>query len=104
MNKELHQGNDPENAMDSKEKVHSNDSKMKQDFPGYPHNPATEDSLNERMNWRTDTSNESNTTATGSESVRDERPSETENEIKSGSDRGLNMHDADAPQKDTGTN
>jgi hypothetical protein len=87
--------NDPANAMDEKDKVQSNDRKMKQDFPGYPHNPAGEDVLKEEKNGRTDFSNESDTTATGSESVRAERPTEAENELKSGSDRGLNLHEVD---------
>jgi hypothetical protein len=90
--------NNPVNAMDSREKVHSNDRKMKQDFPGYPHNPSSEDSLDEKMNWQTDFSNEHNTTATGSESLREDRPTQEENELKSGNDRGLDMHDVD-PQK-----
>jgi hypothetical protein len=91
MNKNINKTNDPQNAMNHKEEVHSNDRKMKQDFPGYPHNPAGEDNLDDR----TGLSNESNTTATGSESVREERPTAEENELKSQNDRGLQMHDAD---------
>ncbi len=94
--------NDPANAINKKEEVQSNDSKMKQDFPGYPHNPAGEDVLKPENNWRTDFSNESDTTATGSESVREERPTEAENKtneteevLKSQNDRGLNMHNVD---------
>lgn len=85
--------------MNQKEKVHSNDRKMKQDFPGYPHNPASEEALDGKMNRKNDLSNESDTTATGTESVREERPTEKENELKSGSDRGLNMHDVDPKTK-----
>jgi hypothetical protein len=88
-----HRSNDPSNAMDRKEEVRSNDRRMKQDFPGYPHNPASEDVLNEKKNRITDFSNESDTTATGSESIREERPTEEENSLKSQNDRGLNMHD-----------
>lgn len=95
----LNKTNDPENAMDSKDKVQSNDRKMKQDFPGYPHNPASKDNLDESMNWKTGFSNESNTTATGSESIREERPTEEENELKSQNDRGLLKHDVD-PDKE----
>ena len=103
---EIRKNNNPANAMDTREEVKSNDRKMKQDFPGYPHNPASEDVMKEEKNWRTDFSNESDTTATGTESVRrDERPTEEENEIstgkdagddeenKKGSDRGLRMHE-----------
>lgn len=95
--------NSPEQAMKSKDEVHSNDRKMKQDFPGYPHNPASEDNLDEQKNWRTDFSNESDTTATGSESVRGERPTEEDNstgndderKFLSGNDRGMMLHDED---------
>lgn len=101
--RKIHKTNDPENAMDSKEKVHSTDRKMKQDFPGYPHNPASEEVMKEEKNWQTDFSNESDTTATGSESVRGERPTEADNELKndnersflSGNDRGMMLHDED---------
>lgn len=105
---EIRKTNNPANAMDTREEVKSNDRKMKQDFPGYPHNPASEDAMKEEKNWRTDFSNESDTTATGTESVRkDERPTEAENEIsnrqdskddeeiRKGSDRGLNVHEVD---------
>jgi hypothetical protein len=94
--------NSPVDPINSKEEVYSNDKKMKQDFPGYPHNPAGEDVLKPDNNWRTDFSNESDTTATGSESVREERPTEgqnrtneTEEDFKSQNDRGLNMHNVD---------
>lgn len=102
---EIRKTNDPANAMDSENEVQSNDRKLKQDFPGYPHNPASKDVMKEERNWRTDFSNESDTTATGSESVRNnERPSLDENdptsngdeqELKRGSDRGLQMHETD---------
>jgi hypothetical protein len=99
---EINKSNSPDGAMDRKEAVNSNDRKMKQDFPGYPHNPASEDVIKGDPNWSTDFSNESDTTATGSESVRDERPTERENEVDSeekelrtGSDRGLSVHDVD---------
>ena len=107
---EIKKTNDPENAMDTKEEVRSNDRKMKQDFPGYPHNPASEDVMKPENNWRTDFSNESDTTATGTESVRDERPTEEQNEttaqprndalgtdeeLKVANDRGLRVHDVD---------
>lgn len=95
MDQNIKKTNDPANAMDRKEAVESNDRKMKQDFPGYPHNPASEDVLDGKLNWKTDFSNESNTTATGSESVREQRPTEEENELKNGSDRGLLNHDVD---------
>lgn len=94
--------NDPNKAIDSKEKVQSNDRKLKQDFPGYPHNPANEDTMKEQRNWKTDFSNESNTTATGSESVRGERPTAEDNKTKEqkdflkGNDRGMMLHDEDA--------
>lgn len=96
--------NDPANAMNNKEAVQSNDRKLKQDFPGYPHNPASESEMKEEKNWRTDFSNENDTTATGSESVRgDQRPSEDENrfdenerQFLSENDRGLTMHEEDA--------
>lgn len=40
--------NDPSNAMDSKREVEqSNDPKIDQDFPGYPHYPAKEDIMNQ---------------------------------------------------------
>lgn len=91
--------NDPANAMNRKEAVESNDRKMKQDFPGYPHNPASDDVLDGDMDWKTDFSNESNTTATGTESVRDKRPDNEENELKDGSDRGLQRHEADPGKK-----
>jgi hypothetical protein len=97
-NQKPDKNNDPVNAMNSKEKVDSSDRKMKQDFPGYPHNPTTEDSLDEQVNWKTDFSNENNTTATGSESIREDRPTNDENDLKSGNDRGLNMHEVD-PQE-----
>ena len=94
--------NDPANAMVRKDEVFSNDKKIKQDFPGFPQNPASEDVLKPENNWKTDFSNESDTTATGSESVRGERPTEEQNdttesdkELKSGNDRGLTMHDVD---------
>jgi hypothetical protein len=94
--------NNPANAMDEKKDVVSNDVKMKQDFPGFPHNPAGEDVLKPENNWRTDFSNESDTTATGSESVRGDRPTDKQNkttesdkEFKSSNDRGLTMHDVD---------
>jgi hypothetical protein len=102
--KKIDKTNDPANAMSRSEDVHSNDRKMKQDFPGFPHNPASEENLtDEQRNWRTDYSNESDTTATGSESVRGERPTEednsTGNEDKrsflSGNDRGMMLHDED---------
>lgn len=80
----------------------SNDPRMKQDFPGYPHFPASREELKTEKNWRTDFSNESDTTATGSESIRDERPSEKDNEIeepkqeeKRGNDRGLVLDNED---------
>ena len=81
--------------MDSKEKVQSNDKKMKQDFPGYPHNPASEEAMDENLDRKNEVSSESDTTATGSESVREERPTAGENELKSENDRGLNVHDVD---------
>jgi len=78
--KNIDKTNNPANAMSSVEDVHSNDNKLKQDFPGFPHNPASEDNLvDEQKNWKTDFSNESNTTATGSESVRGERPTTADN-------------------------
>jgi hypothetical protein len=105
---EIRKNNNPANAMDTREEVKSNDRKMKQDFPGYPHNPASEDVMKEEKNWRTDFSNESDTTATGTESVRKgERPTAEENEVSSGqdskdeeeirrgSDRGLRKHEVD---------
>lgn len=98
MDQRIDKNNNPENAMNSEEKVHSNDRKMKQDFPGYPHNPASEDVLDEQKNWRTDFSNESDTTATGSESLKGDRPTAEENELKNGNDRGLNFHEVD-PEK-----
>jgi hypothetical protein len=91
--------NNPANAINSKEKVHSNDNKMKQDFPGYPNNPASEEQLKKDKNWKTDFSNESNTTATGSESVRGERPTteknKSGNEDERGNDRGMMLHEED---------
>jgi hypothetical protein len=99
---EIDRKNDPAGAMDRREAVNSNDRKMKQDFPGYPHNPASEDVIKGASDRRTSFSNESDTTATGTESVREERPTEKDNEVdsdgqalKSGSDRGLNMHEVD---------
>jgi len=76
--------NNPSNAMSAKEDVRSNDKKMKQDFPGYPHYPAREDVMNPaNNNGIVELSNEDNTTATGSESVRGEqRPTESENEVE----------------------
>jgi hypothetical protein len=99
MDQQIHKNNNPQDAMDKKEKVNSNDRKMKQDFPGYPHNPASEDVLDGKQNKRTDFSNESDSTATGSESRREERPSAEDNELKKGSDRGLNMHEVDPEKK-----
>ncbi len=102
--KKINKTNDPANAMSRTEDVHSNDRKMKQDFPGFPHNPASEDNLNDdRKNWKTDFSNESDTTATGSESVRGERPTEKDNSTGNeeersflkGNDRGMMLHDED---------
>ncbi len=92
--------NDPKNAMSSVEDVHSNDKKLKQDFPGFPNNPASEDNLvEEQRNGKTDFSNESDTTATGSESVRGDRPTEEDNSVyedeRSGNDRGMILHDED---------
>jgi hypothetical protein len=103
MDQKINKTNDPANAIDRQDKVQSNDRKMKQDFPGYPHNPASEDEFKTDRNWRTDFSNESDTTATGSESVRGERPSEADNVIKDeeeraflkGNDRGMRLHDED---------
>ncbi|MGZ3844819.1 MAG: hypothetical protein ACXVBH_02115 [Flavisolibacter sp.] len=41
--------NDPSKAMDSKREVEkSNDQKIDQDFPGYPHYPAKEDIMDQR--------------------------------------------------------
>ncbi len=41
--------NNPSKAMDSKREVEqSNDEKIDQDFPGYPHYPAKEDIMNQR--------------------------------------------------------
>lgn len=41
--------NDPSKAMDSKREVEqSNDQKIDQDFPGYPHYPAREDIMDQR--------------------------------------------------------
>jgi hypothetical protein len=41
--------NDPSKAMDSKKEVaDSNDEKIDQDFPGYPHYPAKEDIMDQR--------------------------------------------------------
>lgn len=41
--------NDPSKAMDSKKEVeNSNDEKIDQDFPGYPHYPAKEDIMDQR--------------------------------------------------------
>ncbi|MFL5739827.1 MAG: hypothetical protein ACJ75B_06390 [Flavisolibacter sp.] len=41
--------NDPSKAMDSKREVdQSNDEKIDQDFPGYPHYPAKEDIMDQR--------------------------------------------------------
>jgi hypothetical protein len=41
--------NDPSKAMDSKREVeNSNDNKIDQDFPGYPHYPAREDIMDQR--------------------------------------------------------
>src|SRR3569833_1448501 len=41
--------NDPSKAMDSKREVEqSNDAKIDQDFPGYPHYPAKEDIMDQR--------------------------------------------------------
>jgi hypothetical protein len=54
MNQEINKTNDPANAIDSKDKVNSNDRKMKQDFPGYPHNPASEEEFKDEKNFRTD--------------------------------------------------
>jgi hypothetical protein len=76
---------------------------MKQDFPGFPHNPANEEAFKEGKNFRTDFSNESDTTATGSESVRGERPTEQDNNTSDddgrtfleGNDRGMMLHDED---------
>ena len=43
--------NDPEEAIDTPEKVEeSNDEKIDQDFPGYPHYPAKDDILNPENN------------------------------------------------------
>ncbi len=76
--------NDPSNAMNAKEDVRSNDKKMKQDFPGYPHYPAREDVMNpSNNNGIVPLTNEDNTTATGTESVRGEqRPTAEENEVE----------------------
>jgi hypothetical protein len=103
MDQKINKTNDPANAIDRKDKMNSNDGKMKQDFPGYPHNPASEEEFKEQKNFRTDFSNESDTTATGSESVRGERPTEQDNEIRnedersflSGNDRGMMLHEED---------
>lgn len=48
--------NDPSKAMDSKKEVEkSNDNKIDQDFPGYPHYPANEDMMDKRTdNHRVD--------------------------------------------------
>ncbi|HVG13706.1 MAG TPA: hypothetical protein VM935_02060, partial [Chitinophagaceae bacterium] len=41
--------NSPSKAMDSKKDVeNSNDNKIDQDFPGYPHYPAREDIMDQR--------------------------------------------------------
>lgn len=41
--------NDPSKAMDSKKEVErSNDAKIDQDFPGYPHYPSREDIMDQR--------------------------------------------------------
>ncbi|HEX6913710.1 MAG TPA: hypothetical protein VF145_00630 [Chitinophagaceae bacterium] len=105
MGSELNKRNDPDKAMDRESKVKSADKRLKQDFPGYPHNPASNEAMKDERNWRTDFSNPENTTATGTESVRGKRPTAGQNsldsstsdgsteELKEGSDRGLNMHD-----------
>ncbi|HEX2536324.1 MAG TPA: hypothetical protein VHK69_21430 [Chitinophagaceae bacterium] len=44
--------NDPSKAMDSKREVEqSNDEKLDQDFPGYPHYPAREDIMDQRNDF-----------------------------------------------------
>ena len=44
--------NDPSKAMDSKKEVEqSNDHKIDQDFPGYPHYPAREDIMDQRNDY-----------------------------------------------------
>lgn len=44
--------NDPSKAMDSKKEVEkSNDNKIDQDFPGYPHYPAREDIMDQRNDY-----------------------------------------------------
>lgn len=44
--------NDPSKAMDSKREVEkSNDNKIDQDFPGYPHYPAREDIMDQRNDY-----------------------------------------------------
>ena len=44
--------NDPSKAMDSKKEVEqSNDNKIDQDFPGYPHYPAREDIMDQRNDF-----------------------------------------------------
>jgi hypothetical protein len=45
--------NDPSKAMDSKKEVEqSNDNKIDQDFPGYPHYPAREDIMDQRNDYK----------------------------------------------------
>jgi hypothetical protein len=45
--------NDPSKAMDSKKEVEqSNDNKIDQDFPGYPHYPALEDIMDQRNDYK----------------------------------------------------
>jgi hypothetical protein len=99
MNK-INKNNSPEQAINRQEEVSSNDRKMKQDFSGYPHYPASENALNRRdENDSTELTSEDDTTATGSESVREQRPTGEQNstgskeELKKGSDRGLMQHD-----------
>lgn len=73
-----------DNAMDtSREVSQSNDKKTKEDFPGYPHYPANKDMMSKtNINNKVDLDSENNSTATGSESVReDEAPTEGENEL-----------------------
>jgi hypothetical protein len=79
--------NDPSKAMDSKKEVEeSNDNKIDQDFPGYPHYPAREDIMDQRTDsHRVDMDVESlssNRNATG-----------VSQRFAAGSDRQMNTED-----------
>jgi len=95
--------NEATNPMNtSKEVSNSTDNKTKQDFPGYPHYPANEDMMaKNNIDNKVDLDSEDNSTATGTESVReDEAPTEGDNAVEEDELKIVSGTEADVTQED----